>query len=190
LKQQIGTNAYFFSSFNPTGHYRLDLNIEVQRNVAKNLLVTNKKMSAAVKAKECVDRSQVGNQSCFRNERVNNFKFEMTPNWRLPDQGIFEFDFVYLLERPTIEQETPQEEIVSLLEWFEATYEHLKQFIDPKNKDEGHAQIGRILGESFRGIAEYFVFSADQLTSLVDLINEENWKFEVFMAGIGRLWDQ
>ena len=135
LKQKIGTNAYYFSCFNPTGHYRLDLNVEVQRNIAKNLLVVNKKMYAAVKAKESVDRSQIGNQSCFRNEKVNNFKFEMTPTWRLPDQGIFEFDYVYLLEKPTEEQQTPQDEVVDLLEWFETTYEHLKQYIDPKNKD-------------------------------------------------------
>ena len=29
LKQDIGTNAYYFSSFNPTGRYRLNLNVEV-----------------------------------------------------------------------------------------------------------------------------------------------------------------
>jgi hypothetical protein len=61
LKQEIGTNAYYFSSFNPTGRYRLNLNIEVQRNIAKNLLVMNKKMYAMVKAKEIVDKSQIGN---------------------------------------------------------------------------------------------------------------------------------
>ena len=38
-----------------------------------------------------------------------------------------------------MEEQTPQDEVVALLEWFEATYEHLKQFLDPKNKDEGHA---------------------------------------------------
>lgn len=71
----------------------------------------NKKLYAMIKAKECVDRSQVGNQSCFRNERVNNFKFEMTANWRLPEQGIFEFDFVYLIERPEPEKVSSTEDI-------------------------------------------------------------------------------
>jgi hypothetical protein len=89
----------------------LNLNIEVQRNIAKNLLVMNKKMYAMIKAKECVDKSQVGNQSCFRNERVNNFKFEMSPNWRLPEQGIFECDFVYLIDRPEMEKQSSQEDI-------------------------------------------------------------------------------
>ena len=62
----------------------------------------NKKYYAMVKAKERTDQSLQGNQSCFRNERVNNFKFEMSPTWRLPDQGIFEFDFVYFVDRPEV----------------------------------------------------------------------------------------
>ena len=41
-------------------------------------MVMNKKVFAAIKAKETVDRSQQGNQSCFRNERINGFKFEMS----------------------------------------------------------------------------------------------------------------
>ena len=57
LKNNIGTNAYYFSSFNPTGRYRLDLNIEVRRNIAKNLLVMNKTIFAMVKAKERTDQS-------------------------------------------------------------------------------------------------------------------------------------
>ena len=123
LKNNIGTNAYYFSSFNPTGRYRLDLNIEVQRNIAKNLLVMNKTVFAMVKAKERTDQSQIGNQSCFRNERVNNFRFEMSPNWRLPEQGIFEFDFIYLVDRPEAINETHVDVIAILCEWFEGTYE-------------------------------------------------------------------
>ena len=68
-------------------------------------------MYAMVKAKECVDRSQVGNQSCFRNERINNFKFEMSQNWRLPDNGILEFDFVYLIDKPEEEKQTSPEDV-------------------------------------------------------------------------------
>ena len=64
----------------------------------------NKKMYAMIKAKETVDRSQIGNQSCFRNEKINNFKFEMAQNWRLPDNGIFEFDFIYLIDKPEQEK--------------------------------------------------------------------------------------
>jgi hypothetical protein len=63
-------------------------------------MVMNKKVVAMVKAKEIVDRSQMGNQSCFRNERINGYKFEMSPTWKLPSTGTFEFDYVNMADRP------------------------------------------------------------------------------------------
>lgn len=74
----MGASAFYFSVFNPNGRYKLNLNISYQRDIAKVLMVMNKKVFAAIKAKETVDRSQQGNQSCFRNERINGFKFEMS----------------------------------------------------------------------------------------------------------------
>jgi len=74
----MGVSAFYFSVFNPNGRYKLNLNISYQRDIAKVLMVMNKKVFAAIKAKETVDRSQQGNQSCFRNERINGFKFEMS----------------------------------------------------------------------------------------------------------------
>ena len=60
------------------------------------------------------DRSQSGNMSFFRNETLNSIKFVWDPGnivdqifiyleWVLPDQGILELDFVYLID-PPIEQ--------------------------------------------------------------------------------------
>ena len=46
-----------------------------------------------------------------------------------------------------------------------------------------------VLSECFRGVAEFFVMSSEQLAMFVDLIDEPTWKFGVFMAGVGRLWD-
>lgn len=95
LKQKMGgTSALYFSCFNPNGRYRLDLSNDIERRIAKNLLVIGKGVTAKVTAKELCDRSQRGNGSCFRNERVDGYKFEMTPMWALPQGGIFEFDFV------------------------------------------------------------------------------------------------
>jgi hypothetical protein len=43
LKQKMGgAPVLYFSSFNPNGRYRLDLSNEVERRVAKNLIVINK----------------------------------------------------------------------------------------------------------------------------------------------------
>jgi lauroyl/myristoyl acyltransferase len=78
MKQEMGASTLYFSCFNPTGKYKLNLSVSYQRDVAKVLMVMNKKVFAMIKAKEIVDRSQVGNQSCFRNERINGFKFEMS----------------------------------------------------------------------------------------------------------------
>ena len=85
-----------------------------QRDVAKVLMVMNKKAYTMIKAKEIVDRSQIGNQSCFRNERINNYKFEMTQTWKLPNTGIFEFDFIHMADRPHEAQQSSAEDIQAL----------------------------------------------------------------------------
>ena len=56
-----GSEVLYFSSFNPNGRYRLDLSNEIERRVAKNLIVINKGVSARIVAKEISDRSRKGN---------------------------------------------------------------------------------------------------------------------------------
>lgn len=126
LRKNMGTNAMFYSSFNPNGRYTLDLSNSVQRGVAKNLVAINKRVYAKIMAKEMVDRSQMGNASCFRNEKVGGKKFEMHPLcWRLPTQGVFEFDFQCFDMQPDPAQLSGKEDIMLLLEWFETTFEML-----------------------------------------------------------------
>jgi hypothetical protein len=38
----------------------------------------------------------MGNKSFFRNEKINGKSFVLSPEWQLPTNGIFEFDFMYL----------------------------------------------------------------------------------------------
>ena len=157
----MGATTFYFSCFNPTGRYKLNLGVSYQRDIAKVLMVMNKKVTAMIKAKEIVDRSQVGNQSCFRNERVNGFRFDMSPTWKLPASGTFEFDFIQMADRPHEAQQSPADEIQSLYEWFEGTYEQLKSFVNPKHPETCLNLIGEILSECFRGVAEYSVMSSD-----------------------------
>jgi len=91
-----GAPVLYFSPFNPNGRYRLDLSNEIERRVAKNLIVINKGIQARIVAKELSDRSKRGNQSCFRNETINGYcDKDMDFNtWAVPQQGIFKFDFV------------------------------------------------------------------------------------------------
>lgn len=58
-----------------------------------------------------------------------------------------------------------------------------------KQQKEAASQIGTILGECFRGIAEYYVFDSETLGLFVELIDDPNWKFQVFSAGVGRMHD-
>lgn len=192
IKARMGPSTMYWSCFNPNGHYRLDLGNPVERAVAKNLIVINKRNNAAIVAKERFDRSQTGNQSCFRNEKINNIKFSMhVPSWRLPETGVFEFDFQCFDQNPTADQESDKDDIVLLLEWFEATNEQLTNACKAlgKHSKEALAQIGTILGECFRGVAEFFVFNCETLGLFVDLVDDPNWKFLVFTAGVGRMHD-
>lgn len=124
IRNKMGQNAMFFSCFNPNGRYRLDLSIPVQRDVAKYLVAINKKVNAKIVAKECADRSQNGNQSCFRNERINGVRFVMhVGSWRIPTTGLFEFDFQCFDMQPSPFQLSDSQDILLLLEWFEKTAE-------------------------------------------------------------------
>ena len=108
-----------FNFYNPTGHYKLNLAIPVQRDCANIILLLNKLFYAKVKAGEYKDRSQKGNASCLRNERVGGGDFIWTPDFVLPHLGDFECDFIYLMpNRPTKANATSEQEIASLIAWF------------------------------------------------------------------------
>ena len=47
-----GSPVLYFSCFNPNGRYKLDLSNEIERRVAKNLIVINKGVAAKIAAKE------------------------------------------------------------------------------------------------------------------------------------------
>ena len=58
LKNKMGgPSTMYFSSFNPNGAYALDLSNDVQRQVAKTIIVKNKEVQAKIAAKELCDRS-------------------------------------------------------------------------------------------------------------------------------------
>lgn len=99
ISQKMG-KGFLFNYWNPNGHYELNLANPVERDVAVTLLVMNKEAAKRIGPGDKADRSQVGNKSFFRNERYNTKTFVMAPDWQLPHNGIFEFDFMYLLDVP------------------------------------------------------------------------------------------
>lgn len=108
VAQKMGS-AFMFNYWNANGHYELNLANPVEREVAVTLIVVNKEAGKRIAAGESADRSQMGNKSCFRNERFNSKNFIMSDSWSLPNTGIFEFDFMYLLDVPNPEMAMPED---------------------------------------------------------------------------------
>ena len=78
------SQAFQFSFWNPNCHYCLNLQNQVEREIAMTLIVMNKEASKKVASGEKPDRSQMGNKSCFRNEKFNSQIFVMSNEWILP----------------------------------------------------------------------------------------------------------
>ena len=111
--------ALTFNFWNPTGRYKLNLSIAQQRQVAKVLLLLNKQYYVKVKAGEYKDRSQRGNASCLRNEKVGGGHITWTPDYILPHMGNFECDFVYLAPvQPSKANASTEEDVMALMAWF------------------------------------------------------------------------
>lgn len=108
--QKMG-NAFGFNYWNPNGHYELNLANPVERDVAVTLIVMNKEGMRRMTAGENSDRSQYGNKSCFRNEKFNTKEFKIDADWQLPTNGVFEFDFMCLLDVPDIANLMPDDQI-------------------------------------------------------------------------------
>jgi hypothetical protein len=80
IYQKMG-RAYSFNYWNPNGHYELNLANPIERDIAITLIVMNKEGMKRISAGEKADRSQMGNKSCFRNEKFNTKAFIMTGEW-------------------------------------------------------------------------------------------------------------
>lgn len=81
---------------NPNGHYELDLS--KHRQIAVDLLAHNQRIVKIAEKNKLFDRSKNGNKSCFRNERVQHCPQIIAPDWKLPQDGFLEFDFIYLYQ--------------------------------------------------------------------------------------------
>lgn len=125
---------------------------------------------------EKADRSQMGNKSCFRNERYNSKAFIMPPDWQVPYTGSFEFDYMCLLDTPDAAQIIPDDQLATLISWFKARVEEDK--CDPYQ-----------LAITFVGISDFLTLRSDQLGMFVDLIDDPQWKTETFISGVARLCD-
>ena len=85
--------------------------------------------------------------------------FQIEPEWTLPNSGLFEFDFVYLVNRPKNHDHCiSPNEMELLIKWFQH-----------KNDVEKTQPYGLAL--AFSSICEFLTFKSDQLAAFVDLID-------------------
>ena len=162
--------ALFFNFWNPTGVYDLNLSMPEQRTVAKTLILINKQFYAKVKAGECKDRSQKGNLSCLRNEKVSGGNFIWTPDYVLPDYGNFQCSFIYLApNRPNKADQLPDQEMVLLMAWFKDRYDAFVaecEEVNTKLRFDGEA-----FADAFAAISDYLCLSTAQLLNFMDIID-------------------
>jgi hypothetical protein len=78
----------------------LNLSNQIEREIAITILVLNKEAGKKVASGLAADRSKLGNKSCFRNEKHNGMNIVIDSEYHLPESGVLEFDFVYLIDKP------------------------------------------------------------------------------------------
>lgn len=83
------------------------------------LIVLNKEVNKLIQGGTMADRSAHGTKSCFRNEKLNGMAFDLdSSEWVLPSSGVFEFDFVYLVDRPShLHEGLQHKEQDQLIQW-------------------------------------------------------------------------
>lgn len=98
LRIELGP-MWSYSDQNPTGHYKLNLSLPFDRELASKVLLVNNYERQLRKDNGLADTSDDGHYMNFRNETINGAAFRWTGAWRLPEIGILEFDYVST-ERP------------------------------------------------------------------------------------------
>jgi len=162
--------AMNFNFWNPTGHYILNMAVPEQREVANVLLLLNKQFFNRVKANELKDRSHKGNASCLRNEKVSGGAIVWTPDYVLPYIGNFECDFIYMnpgaMKKENV---TGDQEIVSLLGWFQEKYIQFKEEVG--GETDKISFDTRAFAETFQSISDHLVLTTKQLLLFMDLVD-------------------
>lgn len=93
----------FFNGEHADGHYRLNLAIKLQREVAHRCVVVSSWMRARSLAAGRRDLSHLGNHDCLRHTWHAGYRFAFnSAEWQVPGFETFEFDFV--LPRPELKR--------------------------------------------------------------------------------------
>ena len=70
--------------------------VHAGRRIADELVSSSNRIAKLLEKNKLFDRSQAGNRSCLRNETWQYAAVSIGPDFKVPHEGVFEFDFVYL----------------------------------------------------------------------------------------------
>ena len=100
LKAELG-GSYAFNRHNATGHYVLNLDNEYDQMVIRRLKEISSEERKTRQKNELLDLSQKGNGEGWRNETLDEEPIVIDSNtWKLPTDGILEFDFISFKRPP------------------------------------------------------------------------------------------
>ena len=109
-KKNLGL-LYYFSSENPTGHYKLKLEDENERRIAIQLVNTNRLERELAQKRDLPDLSVNGDREYFRHMTLDKVVVHYKTNhWLVPTRGTLEFDYVSPKRPPKWAEEMSDEE--------------------------------------------------------------------------------
>eukprot|EP00743_Colponemidia_sp_Colp-15_P010176 GILK01011180.1.p1 GENE.GILK01011180.1~~GILK01011180.1.p1 ORF type:complete len:1137 (-),score=223.73 GILK01011180.1:106-3309(-) len=172
VEQLLGV-AYHFTPSNATDHYKLDLSNPFERILLLHLLQINQREKILRKQKKLKDCSQKGNGEQFRNEKYQRKDFEITTDWKVPLDGIVEFDYVSSVRPPAGAEPID----VELFEQF--CYEL-----------ESMECEHRMRTLAFRAVSDNLYVSSAQLCKIVTMFTDSSWRVDSFIAGYSLVVDE
>ena len=94
----LGVTSLTFTRHNPTGHYRLRLHDQTEREICLRLIECRGEQSKRLSQIEAYYKNRTSKRDMiervWRNCKFNNAKMDFDMSWKMPERGVIEFDFV------------------------------------------------------------------------------------------------
>jgi hypothetical protein len=94
----LGVASLTFTRHNPTGHYRLRLHDQTEREICLRLIECRGEQFKRLSQIEAYYKNRTSKRDMiervWRNCKFNNAKMDFDMSWKMPEKGVIEFDFV------------------------------------------------------------------------------------------------
>jgi len=164
----------YFNVENPTGHYKFDLGMSTDYNVAEQLVLVDRWEANVDYRLKRFDTSQKGNRSHFRNERFQDreLPYSSLAEFNMPEHDVLEFDYS-TGKRPNSDTLVIADETFNRL---------LLSLSDTKCKELDQV-------ESMRLVSHYINLTALQFRKLLGIYKDPEPRTELFIVFFFRIID-